>query len=136
MQGFPTLVSIADPTNGTLWTFDIPTNQRFQPVSITFKIVVTSSTDDRSVGIQYARNGAIFYQVFAETTVDVSETRFFTFDLAGHGHFQTGPDHIAQALASIVLTDLDTISCLVDNIKSGDSLEDIEMFGYSWLIPQ
>lgn len=136
MQGFPTLVSIADPANGALWTFDVPTNTRFQPISITFVLDVANTSPDRTVGIQYDRSGAIFYQGFSEQTVDDNEVVTFTFDIAGHMHFASGPSHAAAPLAPVILTDVDTISCLVDNINASDSLEDIEMFGYSWLIPQ
>lgn len=136
MAGIPKLITIADPGAGNLFTHTVPDNIRFQPLSLSFNFDVSNTSPDRTVGVQYSLDGDAFYTVFSEFTLDDNESADFTFDIAGHGHQATGPNHIAVPLADIILTEGAILSSVVDNISGTDEFTGIFLYGYFWLTPQ
>ncbi len=120
--------------NELVWT--VPNGQFFMLQSLVFRLVTASTSGTRTVGIKYRSASFDWFTIYGDQTQSNSATVDYCFSDASLNNFETGPDHTSCPMSEMILDDSFTIETTINNMKSGDVLSAIGVYGQYWMDPQ
>lgn len=124
-----------DPGAGDDWTFEVPDKQILCPVAIRFKLVTSSTSGTRTVGIRYYNSSATYFESYSTSTQSNSESMEYCFYVGANEVSESGPDFTSASLALMCLGEGFTIASIIHNLKGNDVLSDVTIFGSGSIDP-